>query len=184
MNRLTLRQRALFGGLALTGLVWAVDALSGRSGPAPLQAAQATPTAETAAVPEPNVAQLVAQLTQAEYASVADELERSQRDLFVPTTQVEAAYAVKEGAPVAETPEHPGLVPAAASEPAFSAQHRLLGVLIGAKPLAVLDGHVLPLQAELEGYRLVRIERDYVLFRHTATGQTVRVELEPPPDKR
>ena len=65
----------------------------------------------------------------------------------------------------------------AAPEADFQTSHKLEGVLLGRTPLAVIDGHVLAVNSDLDGYTLLEVQRDRVVFHRPATGATVVLDL-------
>ena len=117
----------------------------------------------------------LARLSRNEYVSVADEIDQLQRDLFEPTAVMETAFT-----PV-ETNPPPELAATAARsavrEADFQTSHNLEGVLLGRTPLAVIDGHVLAVNSDLDGYTLLEVQRDRVVFQQPATGARVVLEL-------
>ncbi|HQL54927.1 MAG TPA: hypothetical protein PLQ87_09485, partial [Phycisphaerae bacterium] len=104
---------------------------------------------------EPELATLRDLFAEAEVPAGAPELDAA----------VEDVVAVPEIDPVAE----------------FQAAHRLVGVMLGQRPLAVIDERVMPLHAEVDGFRLVQVARDFVVLRRADTGAQVRLELQPRP---
>jgi len=175
MKRLTKQQRLLAAGLTLALGIWAVDTLTGKkAGPVRAQAAQATTPPPAAAVDWEQVNTLVARLTEQRYVSVAPELDQTSRDLFAPSAAMESSLAPVE--PVIE-PNAPAIQEAAIAD--FRDRHELSGVVIGRHPLAIVDGHVLRPGSELDGHRLVELQRDYVVFQAAQTGTRVTLKLIP-----
>jgi hypothetical protein len=173
MKRLSARQRLLIGALLIAGLIAAADRLTRGGAPTPARAGQTAQTAPPAAPAGWNdVNALVARLTQTDYASVAGELEQLQRDVFVPTTAAGPMFSAADPAPSAASPEPPPVEP----QVDFRDKHRLSGVMLGETPLAVIDDQLLALDAEVDGFTLVGIERDYVVF--LQPGSELRVVLE------
>jgi hypothetical protein len=180
MIRLTRKQRLLGAALLVAGLVWAADHFIGSGRPAALQAAQ------TAAAPPPasagdarDFSESLARLTRNEYISVADEIDLLQRDLFEPTAIMESAFALAAPPPARTLAESAAQPPA--PEDDFQTSHKLEGVLLGRTPLAVIDGHVLAINSDLDGYTLLEVQRDRVIFQHPPTGARVVLELSPGP---
>jgi hypothetical protein len=176
MIRLTRKQRVLGTALLLAGLVLGADRFFGSGHPAPLQAAQ------TAPVPPPSSAHdaqafsdSLARLSRNEYFSVADKIDQLQRDLFEPTAIMETAFTPVETAPPTDLATT--AAQSAASDADFQTSHNLEGVLLGHTPLAVIDGHVLAVNSDLDGYTLVEVQRDRVIFHQLATGARVVLEL-------
>ncbi|MCK4340091.1 MAG: hypothetical protein KAY37_00015 [Phycisphaerae bacterium] len=181
MRRLSNRQRVIGGALVLAVLVWVADWLIG-DGPTPLQAGQAAPLqTQVVTAKWRDVTDLVARLTEAEYASVAEELDQLQRDLFMPSMLIESVFSVE----VPEEPPEPITVKESeVPELDFATRHKLEGVVIGSRPLAVIDDRVLPLNSDLEGYTLIGVQRDGVIFRHSITQVLIRLELEQRPGEK
>ncbi len=176
MKRLTKLQRLLAGGLVLALGIWAIDALTGKSGrPAHARAASATAAATAPAADWNEVDALVARLTQQRYVSVIPDLDRTPRDLFSPSPAMESLLA--PAPPPAPEPNTPALAEEAASD--FQSRHQLSGVVIGRNPLAIVDGRVLHRNGELDGYRLVELQRDFVVFQEPRTGARATLKLAP-----
>ena len=160
MKRWSPTQRILVGALALAMTGWGLDALTRSSGPSPAQGAASGEGVQPATgAGTEDAVQLVQRLLSREYTSVAAELDRTERDLFVPMPLMQTAT----------TPQPlPGEEPEPSSElnpePDFPSQHVLTGVIIGHTPLAQVDGRLLPVGAMLDGYTLVEIQRDCVIF--------------------
>lgn len=180
MRRLTKRQGLLAGGLALALVVLAADALTGRGAPAPAQAAD-TSAAPANAPTWQDVSPLVQRLTSVEYASVAPQLGQLSRDLFRATPLMEAAFTPPEPPPDL-------LASAAAAEASerqgFDALHRLVAVMLGRKPLAVVNDRVVPVGGTIDGYVLIELGRDRAVFEESATGERVTLELPQRPETR
>jgi hypothetical protein len=108
---------------------------------------------------------------------VADEAIGLQRDLFVPSATVLGALAAAAPAPAPE----PEPVEARVSvEEGFRTRHKLLGVVIGQVRLAVIDNHLWPVGAELDGCRIIDIQRDYIVLQQVGTDIRATLRLEPP----
>jgi len=172
MRRLNARQRLLLGALLLAGVILALDRFTGRAQPAAAQAQPGTTAPAAAPLGWQEVETRLARV-QENYVSVAAELQRLERDLFVPSAAIDATYGTLQTAP--EREETQSVVDPAAE---FRARHRLLGVMLGSLPLATIDDRVLPLGAELEGYRLVRVTRDQVVFVEPQTQTQIVLEIE------
>lgn len=175
MKRFSTRQRVLVGALAIAGIIGGVDRFTGGGAPAP---ARGAPTAQTPAAAAPagwnDVNALVDRLTRTDYAPVTDELEQLPRDIFTPTSVAGGAFAAAEAAPTVEAAEPP---PPAEQLADFQDRHRLSGVMLGETPLAVIDDQLQPLYADVDGFTLVQIERDYVVFQQAATDTRIVLEL-------
>lgn len=173
MIKLTQRRRLLGGVLLIAAGFWVADHLGGGgTKPRPAQAAPTPDAAPPLTVGEwPEVGELVASVTRPPYQPVEPELDRLPRDLFAPTDHVERMLAQSVPTPPPESQ------PAPTAGPSFAERHTFSGILHGARPLAVVDQRVLPLQAELDGHVLIEIQRDYVIFRPVAGGADVKLTL-------
>ncbi len=181
MKRIPMRHGVLGAALLLAALVWAFDAFT-RGGPAAARGAQATPlAAPVLEIDWKQVGELVERLRRRDYEPVADEATRLQRDLFVPSVTVLSALAAAAPAP----PPEPGPVEARVSvEEGFRTRHKLLGVIVGKVPLAVIDDRLWPVGAELDGCRVIDIQRDYVVLQQIGTDIRATLRLEPPEPAR
>ncbi len=108
-----------------------------------------------------------------------EELNRLERDLFLPSAAIKEAVAPRAPAPVDAVAATAGNEAAAVSD--FRTRHKLNGVLVGGTPLAVIDNRVLAIHSDLDGYTLIDVQRDYVVFRNASTGARLTLELEPGP---
>ena len=181
MRRIPTKQRVLGGALLLALVVWKVDSLT-RGGPPQAQASQATPEpAQVVSADWKDTSALVDRLTNTGYTSVEPALDELQRDLFVPTPMIEAAFAGMEpgDALAAKAAEEE-----AARPPDFKSVHKLTGVMIGQARLAVVDGRVVPLNSDLDGFTLIEVQRDYVVFRQRDSELEVQLNLEQRPGNR
>ncbi|MGD8453712.1 MAG: hypothetical protein PVJ57_18010 [Phycisphaerae bacterium] len=179
MSRLSKRHRML-GGVLLTALSFLAGDWYLKTGePAKAQGAAhgsgGAGGSGAIATRWEDVSGLVAQLTDTHYTSVADELASVDRDLFVPTAVVEEAFPVVE--PVLSEAEEAAAAPPPAPPPSFEEVHRLVGVMIGAHPLAVIDDLVVPVGGVVDGHELVEVQRDYVVLKSRETGLLVRLTV-------
>jgi hypothetical protein len=175
-------RRCLFGGaLVVAAAVWAFDRLAGDRQPRAAQAARsaAAPLPAAALAGCQPVADLVGRLAGSDYVPVAEELNRLERDLFLPTAAIKEAVAPHAPAPGEAVAATAGNEAAVASD--FRTRHKLNGVLVGDTPLAVVDNRVLAIHSDLDGYTLTDVQRDYVVFRNASTGERLTLELEPGP---
>jgi len=191
MKRIPTRRGILGGGLLLAAAVWGFDHLSGGH-PATVQASPAAVTSGPAAPAnwEP-IEDLIGRLTKDDYVSIAEDLDRSERDLFLPTAAIEETVApvepVRGGGLAALAVADGG--EGTAAESGFAKRHKLTGVVVGSvsaggtptPPLAVVDNRVLTLNSDLDGYTLIEVQRDYVVFRRASSGERVTLELEQGP---
>lgn len=172
MKPITGRQRLLLGALVVAGGIWLADSQMGGGQPKPAQAQSAAAAHGTApTIVWQDVGPLLTRLTNTDYSSVARRLERQERDLFMPTPAIESALG--PAAVVEEDDTQPAVDRAAQ----FKERHRLVGVLLGGTGWAVIDDRLYPLRAELDGYRLVAIERDRVVFADPKGGERLVLEL-------
>jgi hypothetical protein len=179
MTQITGRQKLLGGAALLAAVVWAVDWFAGGGRPAP---AQASPSAaEQSSTTQPawqDVNDLVARLTSRRYVPVADELDELPRDLFLPTPLIESALGRAEPEET-DQPDQPN--DSKRSEPDFASRHKLVGVMLGTAPVAVIDEHMVPLNTDFDGYTLTEIQRDYVVFSRPGGEDRVVLKLQPGP---
>jgi hypothetical protein len=172
------RQRLLGGALLLAGAIWGMDALTGKSGPAPAVAQAAKAPATPPAGPAwAEVDEVLTRLTRRADDPLSAEPAPPVRDLFWPTPTLEAAFPAQPEAlaePIAEP---------SPAEDDFAERHRLVAVMLGPTPLAVVDEKLIPLHAELDGFRLVSVSRDHVVFRDKSSGRSVELVLAERPQK-
>ncbi|GEM_PF-1339235 len=206
MKRIVTRPRVLVVLLLAAGLYAAME-YSGTGQPRPAQAVQANPVPSSAgAMSLDEARQLVDALGRNGHVPISDELEGLSRDLFQPTPIVQAALGLTDpeteapgrpafsgpGTPLGTTGSHaPGRAKAngsseveTAPEIEFCARHRLVGVSLGRRPMAVIDDRVLALNAELDGYTLIEVARDYVIFQQTGGQPRVKLDLQQRPVTR
>lgn len=97
------------------------------------------------------------------------------RDVFAPTPAMLAELGP------AHAPEVVEPAPASSQPNSFAQRHRLDGVMLGRRPLAVVDGVVVPLGATFDRHRLIAVDRNGAIF---SDGEQ-RVELRVPiPNQR
>ncbi len=164
MKSFSPRQK-LFGGVfGLVAIMWGIDMLTGNPEPSPASAASSSPISAAVELPlDPvDIDALVESLHSHRNIRAALPFEHISRDLFVPTP----AMAIVLNPPVSTEmrKSEPREQPAAEPPPPFEAQHTLQGVLTGRIPLALVDDLLLRRGAELDGYRLVEIRHDFVVF--------------------
>jgi hypothetical protein len=177
------RRKTLVGVLAIVLVVWLIDALGGSKGPATAKARSAAGASQVSSPAAPGGARpmlaadvaLPADDTAAPRARapISPELDQLDRDLFVPTPAMAAALDE-----VSAPPEEPAPASApAAPEAPFENRHSLQGVILGPRPLAVVDGRLLPVGTQIDGHTLVRIERDTATFRDGSTEVVLKLTL-------
>lgn len=173
MKRIPTRMRVL-GILAIAaGLFWVVDRFTA-GGPQTAAGATASSAPPVPVADWEETTALILRLTTDTYAPVEPEL-AALRDLF-------AEAEVSAGAPELDVAvEDVVAVPETDPVVEFQAAHRLVAVMLGQRPLAVIDERVMPLHAEVDGFQLVQVARDFVVLRRADTGAQVRLELQPRP---
>lgn len=170
---LSRRQQGLIALMVLSIVGWAFDGLlMGR--PKAAAAAQAAPPAAAAQPPRgPDVSTLLRILSDRAPDTVATQVPT--RDPFVPAAPLVALLrrppVALETAPTADNA--PSVAPLA--RPA-----RLLGVVLGAQPVAVLDGRPYPLRARVGDCIVEEIQRDRVVLQ-PLNGEPAMVLLLLPP---
>jgi hypothetical protein len=171
VKRIFGRNRVLTAALLVAGGVWLADALT-RGGPTPARAAQTAAPVVAPVINWPEIEEHVARLTRADYASVSADVDGLDRDLFAPSQVVADALAASAPPPVVELED-----PQVSAEQDFRARHKLTGVIVGQRPLAVVDERLWPLGAEQDGFQLIEVQRDHAVFRHTTTDIRLTLEL-------
>ena len=173
MTQLTRRQKLLGGAFAIVGVAWALDMLTGGQTPPPANAATGGLTQVANAPVVLDDAEIEAAIASLE----ADGIElpplpfdQVPRDLFVPTAFMRSTLQPAE----LERPGEDEAADAIGMEP-FEARHVLQGVLTGRVPLALIDGQLFRRGAELDGYRLVELREDCVVFEQDGRRVKLRV---------
>ncbi len=166
MRPISRRHKLLGTALGVVAAGWLADFFAGGGEPAAVRAAvppESTPTADATVLADslPDLEELLSALEGTPTALPDLELDKLTRDPFVPTTVLRAACRVAESERVEEAE---GEDQRLAGVP-FEQRHRLQGVLTGQRPLALIDGRLFAVGARLEGYTLIRIERDQVVCR-------------------
>lgn len=176
-------RHCLFGGAVLVaGVVWVLDHLAGDGQPRMAQAAQATAPAAVASVGWEPVADLIGRLTSGDYLPLTEELDGLERDLFLPTDAI--AQTLAPTLPASTAALGAAAESEAVADSGFCTRHKLVGVMVGGNPLAVVDERVLTINSDLDGYTLIEVQRDYVVFRSASTGERITLELEQGPKTR
>lgn len=102
------------------------------------------------------------------------------RDPFVATAALRATASGTAGATASPSKE---AQPEKADVP-FEKRHRLLGVVTGPVPLAVIDGEPYRLGDTIDGYRLIDIQREYAVLSRETTVLTLHIVREVPAPAR
>ncbi len=183
-------RKTLFGSaLALALAIFVLDRLSGGGPQAADAAARATPASQSpaggAAPPQtPKQAGPPAPLTGEEIAALLRrtraghdvppplDLTGPARDPFVATA---ALRATTSGATDPDEQTQP-----AETDIPFEKRHRLLGVVMGPVPLAVIDGQPYRLGETIDGYTLIDIQREHAVLRRETSERILRVVREVP----
>lgn len=183
MNAAT-RKRSSIATLVVMGLLWGLDLLTSASPPQSASADQAggaaaQPGALPAPTPTPSdLGQILAALSAP--ASRPGFLDAPPRDLFTAGQEMldrlrpKSATAKVAEVPVATQP----VEPEPPTEPEFPPTHVLRGIVWGPRPMAVIDGEPVARGAEISGYRIVEIGRDYVELQRGP--RRARLTLAPP----
>jgi hypothetical protein len=173
------RRHKLIGGVfAIVAAAWALDMLSPATGPSPANAAT-SPVALGEPVelpPDPvGLEALIESLRRDPPIRTALPFEQVRRDPFVPTRRFEAALAPFAAEGSAERlPEGGRLVKKPLT---FEARHELRGILTGPVPLALIDGLLVRRGVEIDGYRLIAIHTDSVVFEQGRERVTLQVRV-------
>jgi hypothetical protein len=171
MMQLSRRHMLIGGVFGLVSVAWTIDTLTGGAGPSSADAAL-SPTVATessARLPDPpDLDRVIRALRNDDATRGPLPFGEATRDLFVPTPWMETALASASGASPLPTE------PSAEPHP-FDARHELQGILTGRVPLALIDGRLCRQGAEIDGYRLVELHRDYVVFERDESRVVLRV---------
>ncbi len=160
MKAVPRRSKVAGGALGVVICMWVVDSMWGNGRPDSASASFA-PTVTPSPVSQPtDLAGPLRPLAPPSVMRADLELDRLQRDLFVTTTVMEAAYQPTDADPSDDTEAERNRQAAVP----FEQRHELQGVLTGRNPFAVIDGSLASPGAELDGFVLVEIHRDHVVF--------------------
>ena len=174
MKPISQRHKILGGVFLIIGVVWSMDMLTGGPTPDPANAAQNSQVSVNG-VPMPaepaDLDTLITQITRPPANPAPLYIDPAARDLF---------FAVAGGS----------LDPSQANEPTNEAEsalemegrqapsnlpRELQGIIEGRVPLALVDGRLLRLGSKIEDYRLVEIQRDFVVFEREGERYTLRL---------
>jgi hypothetical protein len=174
MSSIARRHKLLAGIFGMVVVAWGFDLLSGGQLPGSADAASSS-VLVTQAVVVPagptDIETIIESLRDDGATQAALPFDQTTRDLFVPTSRMEAILTV--AAQPAEGSKPPDEL--AGRVPPFEARHQLQAVLTGRVPLALIDGRRLRAGAEVDGYRLIELCQDYVVLRRDESRVTLRV---------
>ena len=171
----TLRGRALAGGLLLVFVLWTTDQISHTPGPKTARAVAAASGAHI--IPDPPDRAMIE-----EFLADGGELPETVMAIGLRDPFQEAVLAPRS--PPKPGKDESGLFasddktaftePPAPEEPAKS--HRLQGVMLGPKPIALIDDKPYRLGDRIGSYRIHRIDRDSVELRRGSSNLLLRLE--------
>jgi hypothetical protein len=177
VRRVSHRNKLVGGVFGLVVLVWGIDLLTGGSEPSSAGASPSTTASEQPIVVPPgpvDLDALIASLRSDQSGPPVLHFEQVARDPFSPTPAMEA-YVASVGPSAGAGPKPPA--ESVAQEVPFEARHELQGVLTGRVPLALIDGTLYPAGAEIDGYRLVELQRDSAVFEQGESRVILRVTV-------
>ena len=174
MKAVPRRSKVAGGALGVVICLWVVDSMWGNGTPDSASASSA-PTVTPSPVSEPtDLAEPLRPLAPPSVLNADLELDWLRRDLFVATTVMEAAYPSTDAGPGDDTEAERNRQAALP----FEQRHELQGVLTGRNPFAVIDGSLVSPGAEVDGFVLIEIHRDHVVFQRD--GSRVLLSVRPP----
>ncbi|RMF80831.1 MAG: hypothetical protein D6744_07820 [Planctomycetota bacterium] len=184
MMGLSKRRTLLLTSLGVSMLIWLADALfnGGASGPTRAQAtvadppAAATPATKKTKTPQANTDYWLALLREDPRRRSPVPLGRFRRDPFEITDAMIRKLKLEARGASAVEAQNPE--PEAPPETPFGQRHVLRAVVFGREPCAVVDGVIMTIGSELDGYRLVSIDREAVVFERE--GDRRRLVIPPP----
>lgn len=170
------RKRGSVATLSVVALLWLLDLLSSGASPQPAAASGPAPASSGASAALTATPRDLSALL-AEFGAERPPLPSPEfaRDLFAPDELLRARLTPPPP-PVVEL--EPSSQPAAPPEPDFASAHELTGIVWGPRPMAIIDGEPAGLGARIAGYRIIQIEREFVLLE--SDKQRVRLVLGPP----
>lgn len=182
MSRLNPRHRLLLGVLALAAGAWGIDAYTRGGTPRSAVAQGSSASAQGGALPQwEALDRQIAQLTGRTHVSLAEQVARLRRDVFLPAGGME--LALQETLTASADPESGG----AGADPrvplGFEDRHVLVGVVLGSHPYAVIDDRVYTLYTVVDEHQLIEIQRDRVVLVDRQTRDQVILELPRGPEK-
>jgi hypothetical protein len=174
MKTLTKRQKILLGGLAVVIAAWGIDSLTGDAGPQSANAAGNAGDA-TVAIPTLRLGDIPDLITSLEHDPTQRDPIRGDAGARNPFTLSDDMLRVIDPEAWAQRQASRDRVIAVS---AFSEKHTLSTVVLGQRPLAVIDGVILSKGATIDGFTLVEIQADAVIL--AAQDRRVRLTLPAP----
>src|SRR5262245_21023040 len=181
---LSLRARLLAGSFLLVFCAWSIDTLGHERGPKRASAAQSTPAAGAFVIADPPDRAMLDRFLADHEPPPQPLIFDMPRDPFAaPEDWQVAAIAPRklpESQPV-ETRIAETAGPARTERP-FSEAHQLQGVVVGTRPLALIDGNGYRMGDWIDGYQIVALSRNQVELRGRRGRVVMRVaeaELKP-----
>lgn len=176
------RKRGSLATLVVMVVLWGLDLLTSASPPQSASAEQHPTAAAQAGAPSgptpapSDLGQILGALTMSARrpAPPGD----GARDLFVASEDFLERLRPKAAKAVEIPVEAPPVEPEAPPEPEFPPTHELRGIVWGPRPMAIIDGEPVGQGAEISGYRIVEIGRDFVELQRAS--KRVRLALGPP----
>jgi hypothetical protein len=179
MKTLSTRTKVFLGTLGGVVLLWVLDTFTGPGTPEPAKAGPPTERVPIAVQPnidaEPVTAHWI--FTASRPAEVDQPIDQLDRDLFMPTSTMDAAYA-PEAAESSRGDADDGK-PVIDARP-FETRHQLQGLVVGRRSFAVIDGGVVSLGADFDGYALVEVHRDHAVFARNGVRAILTLGLPSP----
>lgn len=163
------RRKLLISVLVLVGTSATIDALLGRGQPRTAKATTVTET--TPAEPGTDIEVLLTRLQGQTQNAPAMPLAALPRNPFEPTDAFEPSAATASDAPEAEL-----AAPRIDHGEAFRGAHTLTGTMVGPRPTALLDGRVIEVGTQLDGFTVVEIARGRVVWHGHDTTVTLTVQ--------
>jgi hypothetical protein len=178
MKAISRRHKMIGGVFAIVSAAWALDMLSPAPGPSPADAATAP-----AALGKPvellsdpvGLEALIESLRRDPPPRTALRFEQVSRDPFAPTGRFDAILTPLVGEGSSEGLGEGGRL---VRKPLpFEARHELQGILTGPVSLALIDGLLVRRGVEIDGYRLIAIHTDSVVFEQGREQVTLHVSV-------
>jgi len=161
----------MLAALGIVGAGFSLDMFSRDAGPQSA-VARSGPAQPRAAEPGPEATANVQELLSALGAMPPAMSTSGLRDLFTIDARLSTLWETP-------TPDE-ATAPAAATQPAgepFERRHTLQGIIAGRRAVAIIDGLYLTVGQELDGYRLIEIHRNRVVFGRERERAELRLNL-------